>query len=631
MYSCREFKPLKLTLRTYLDYTSIILLLLAITLGLITTDFFYDSTRFAYYGFCITTFLFVILSSFVYVRSYKAILFKTPIVFFGLWCCYIFFQYLNHSVVLLFAIYFFALYFLLIGTTVLFSLSGFKFKIIFYGIIILSTIESLYCILQFLGVCKSHSQLFSVTGSYNNPNVTAIFLALTTPVFLYFFREKHKWLIRISFLTLLTALLLLKCRAAFIGTIISVVIFYGLEYNLISWIKNNKGKPTAKALFILSLLIIIPLSSYLYNAKKASADGRKFIWKVSSVMALEKPLTGYGYGYFEKEYNLYQAGYIKDGKATPEELKNAGPVIMPHNELLHNLVEGGFIGLLLAVLFFGSLFFAVKRRTRTDGEKTNDPETKNSYFNISYAGVVAFVGMSMVNSTIQIIPIMALLIMHAAIICSTLKPLQFPLSLDFHLNSKAFPILFRTTSFVLSCYLLCIVSGITMADRQNKTASLLEKEEYYEEAMKIMPDLKNNLASDPNYWKNLGIIYMKTNNYEHAINCFSTAKKWSSLPDLYLGTGMCYEKLHQYPKAITEYKQLVLLLPSKFGYRFRLMKAYYKNNDMVNTMITAKEILALEPKIPSPKVERYKKTARSLLNKIEFERATTQKITSING
>lgn len=624
MYPCREFTPLKLTLRTSLDWIPVTLLLLAIAIGLITTDFFYDPTSFAYYGFYITTFLFVIISSFLCLRSHKSTLFKTPIVFFGLWCCYIFFQCLNHSAIPLFAIYFFALFFLLINTTTLFSLPGFNLSIFFYGIIILSTVESLYCFLQLLGICKSHNELFRVTGSYNNPNVTAIFLALTTPVFLYFFGKKFKWLIRISFVILLITLLLLKCRAAFIGTIISVVFFYGMEYNLFSWIKNNKSKPTAKALFILSILIIIPLSSYLYNAKKDSADGRKFIWKVSAVMALEKPLTGYGYGYFEKEYNLYQAGYIKNGKATPEELKNAGPVIMPHNELLHNVFEGGFIGLLLAVLFFGSLFFAIKRRNRIDGEKSNDPETENSYFNIGYAGVVAFVGMSMVNSTIQIIPIMALLIMYAAIICSTLKPLQLPLFLNLY-HRRTFPILLRSLIIVSSCYLLWIVSGIALADRMNKKAFLLQNEKKYQEALHIMPDLLKNLARDRNYWKNLGVIYMKTNNYQQAIDCFTTAKNWSSLPDLYLGSGMCYEKLHQYPEAITEYEQLVLLLPSKFGYRFRLMQAYFKNKDTVNTVMTAKGILELEPKVPSPKVQQYKKTARSLLKKIEFEKATKQK------
>lgn len=601
-----------------------ILLLLSIASGLIVTEYFYNPVSSAFYGFAISSLVFVTATAFFLSKDRKTPEFKAPILLFCLWFSYVFVGYLTNKAGVLITIYMFVLYLLLRSATVLFSSLKFKFKPFFYGIIILSTIESLYCILQSLGICKSHSLLFPVTGSYNNPNVTAIFLALTIPVFLYFFRKKFKWLIRICFFMLLTALLLLKCRAAFIGTIISVVIFYGLEYNLISWIKNNKSKPTAKALFILSFLIIIPLSSYLYNAKKDSADGRKFIWKVSAVMALEKPLMGYGYGYFEKEYNLYQADYIKDGKATPKELKNAGPVIMPHNELLHNLVEGGFIGLLLTGLFFGSLFFALKWQTGIDGGKPNKTELKDSYFNISYAGVIAFIGMSMVNSTIQIMPVMALLIIYAAMICSTSKSLWFPSFLKFQLNSNAFPIFFKTTTVVLSGYMLYIVSGMAIADRENKKVSIFQKEKHYQEALQIMQDLKNNLAGDPNYWRNLGIIYMKTKNYQQAIDCFTIAKKWSSLPDLYLAPGMCYERLHQYPKAIAEYKQLVLLLPSKFGYRFRLMQAYFKNKDTVNTVITAKEILGLEAKIPSAKVERYKKIAWNLIQKIESKRAALQ-------
>ena len=601
-----------------------ILLLLSIASGLIVTEYFYNPVSSAFYSFTISSLVFVTATVFFLSKDRKTPEFKAPILLFCLWFSYVFVSYLTNKTGVLITIYMFVLYLLLRSSTVLFSSLKFKLKPFFYGIIILSIIESLYCILQFLGVCKSHSHLFSVTGSYNNPNVTAIFLSLTTPVFLYSFREKYKKLIRISFLVLLIALFLLKCRAAFIGVILASVVFYSLEYNMISWIKNNKSKPTAKALVILSLLIIIPLSSYLYNAKKASADGRKFIWKVSSVMAMEKPLTGYGYGYFEKEYNLYQADYIKDGKATAEELKNVGPVIMPHNELLHNLVEGGFIGLLLTGLFFGSLFFAAQQRTKTDVERLNAFEAKDSHFNISYAGVIAFIGMSMVNSTIQIMPIMALLIIYAGIICSTSKPLLLPSFLNFRIHS-AFPIILMITTIAFSCFLVWTVSGVAIADRENKKASLLQQEKRYKEALQIMHGLENHLNGDPNYWKNLGIIYMKANNYPKAINCFSTAKKWSSLPDLYLGSGMCYERLYQYPKAITEYKQLVLLLPSKFGYRFRLMQAYFKNKDTANTIITAKEILSLEAKIPSTEVKRYKKIAWSLLKKIESKKVSRQK------
>jgi tetratricopeptide (TPR) repeat protein len=227
---------------------------------------------------------------------------------------------------------------------------------------------------------------------------------------------------------------------------------------------------------------------------------------------------------------------------------------------------------------------------------------------------------------------MALLIIYAGIICSTLKPLQLPsFFLNFRISSTAFSIILMITTIAFSCFLVWTVSGVALADRENKKASLLQEEKRYKEALQIMHGLENNLSEDRNYWRNLGVIYIKTKNYQQAIDCFSRAKKWSSLPDLYLATGISYERLHQYPKAIAQYKQLVFLLPSKFGYRFRLMQAYFKNKDIVNTIITAKEIIELEPKIPSSKVEQYKKTARSLLHKIEFDRAAKQKVTSING
>jgi hypothetical protein len=76
-------------------------------------------------------------------------------------------------------------------------------------------------------------------------------------------------------------------------------------------------------------------------------------------------------------------------------------------------------------LFFCSLFIAVKQKKKlADKEYNNktDTSSKNSIFNLSYAGIVAFVGMSMVNSTIQIAPIMCLLVIYAAIVCSLLEP-----------------------------------------------------------------------------------------------------------------------------------------------------------------------------------------------------------------
>ncbi len=606
------------------------MLLAIIAVTLLNTEYFYFSTAIAYYGFCITVFVFTITSFFPLANKTQPTL-KIPILILGLWCLYVLSNYLTHKATLVFTIYSFALYFLLLRATALFSTPNFKFRPFFIGIAGIATIESLYCILQFLGIFKSENKFYTVTGSWNNPNVTAIFLALTVPVFLYLVKTQYKKIILTAFLSLLVALLLLKCRTAFIGIILSLIVFYSLEYRLIDWIKNKKNSTTIKAVFILGLLICIPLSSQLYNAKKASADGRKFIWKVSAIMAAEKPLTGYGYGYFEKEYNLYQANYIQKRKVTTEELANAGPVIMPHNEILQNAVEGGSIGLSLILLFFGSILLTV-RKSKTNQNDINtetDLHSRNHNFNLAYAGIVSFIAMSMVNSTMQIVPVMCLCILYSAIICSGLKESPFFANLSFISNKTAFTILPKTGVLITSLYLSYLIFGMASADMQNKKAKLLKEAGHYEEALQIISNLEPFLKDDPNYWKNYGAIYFEKHLYQEALDCFKKAQKLSTLPDIYLGTGICYEKLKQYPEAIDQYETLTALYPIKFSYRMRLLKGYLKNKETSKAAALAEEIIQLQPKIPSVKVNQYKKRCQILLKNLartEFtQKAINQK------
>lgn len=596
-----------------------VLLLTIIGVGLINTETFYNPNSFAFYSFSIITLVFVIISSFSNSIKNNNVIFKMPLLLFALWCCYVIFHHFTNTTTIIFTIYCITLYFLLLKTTTLFSTSNFNFTIFFVGIVLIASIESIYCIGQFLGFFKTQNELFKVSGSWSNPNVIAIFLALTTPIFLYLNKSKFRKIALTGLIILVIALILLKCRAAFIGAVLSIIIFYGLEYNFICWVKNKKNRSSVKALFVLSLLIIIPISSHLYNAKKASADGRKFIWKLSAQMATEKPLSGYGYGFFEKEYNLFQANYIKQGKATVEELANAGPVIMPHNELLHNIVEGGIIGLLFLIFFFGSLLLAVKKRGKGTIKKG-----ENSVFHVSYAGIIAFVGMSMVNSTIQIVPIMCLLIVYAAIICSIVKPIQLSVNLLSSEISKSLRLLTRGIITSTSLYLLYLLFSIATADNLNKKAALLKKEKRYEEALQIMPDLAKTINSYSDYWINYGSIYLQLQNYSKALYCLEEVKKWSSLPEVYVGSGFCYERLHKYSRAITDYETLVALYPSKFLYRMILLKTYLKNKDTSKAILLAQEIIQMTPKLPSEKVNLYKNMCVSLLRKFDVKKVNSK-------
>lgn len=448
-----------------------------------------------------------------------------------------------------------------------------------------------------------------------------MFLALTVPVFLFLFQSKYKKLYLTGFLSVLIAIVLLKCRAAYIGATASTIVFYGLEYDFIRWLKQKKNRITAKALVVLLLLIAVPIFSNLYNAKKASADGRKFIWKLSLEMIPQKPFLGYGYGFYAKEYNLFQADYIQKGKATIAEMENAAHVLVAHNDYIQNAVDGGIIGFILMLLFLVSLLFSLNNQKKDTGndqvgsaESDHHTQLEKSYFNLSYAGIVAFILMATMNFSIQNIPVMSMLSFYTAIICSRTNPIRIPKKLAFIETSKRFSILSKIITIIVSIYLIHTLFGIANADHLNKEAELLKKEGKYEQALVIMPKLEAYLKEDSNYWKNYGNLLYQLHNYPAAIRCLNKAAEFDTGPALYLGLGICNEKLEQFPTAIGYYTQLVNLKPSKFVFRFRLMNAYLQNKDTVNSLKTAQGILDLKPKIPSKKVLYYKNKAQKLIS-----------------
>ena len=70
------------------------------------------------------------------------------------------------------------------------------------------------------------------------------------------------------------------------------------------------------------LLFVSVAGTKMYGMKKDSADGRLLIWKLSAEMIVANP-AGYGYGLFEKNYNLYQADHFSGHEHSGTERRNA--------------------------------------------------------------------------------------------------------------------------------------------------------------------------------------------------------------------------------------------------------------------------------------------------------------------
>jgi O-antigen polymerase len=205
-------------------------------------------------------------------------------------------------------------------------------------------VESTICFLQYLKVIDSLNRVFPVTGSWENPNVTAMFVAMAIPSVFILYIENKKHLHRLAnFLLFLfiIILLILKCRTAFIGSMAGILVILNYRYRLFQKAKEKSNRSAVVIIAVILFAFLVPAINYAYRTKKNSADGRKLVWKISAKMVLKKPLWGYGYGFFERNYNLSQSTYFEDGNGSPSEMYNAGFVKMGYNEFIQNTVEGG--------------------------------------------------------------------------------------------------------------------------------------------------------------------------------------------------------------------------------------------------------------------------------------------------
>lgn len=509
--------------------------------------------------------------------------------------------------------YFTSCFFLFFCLVIVFQTEKNLLNTLFPIILSIAALEALICLFQFFKIIDSYNTLFLVTGTWVNPNVIAMFIALAFPIGLYFFfTSNQKKLCGLILLLLLGAILLLQCRTALIGLITSTILQLNDRYNILSMIINKRNRIMAVLFTTIAFGFIIKLGTVLYESKKASAEGRRLIWKVSTQMIAKKPLIGYGYGNFETNYNLNQANYIKLGYASVKELENAGPVNMAYNEFLQNAVDGGLLGLsflIIAVVSTALIAFNnIYRNIKNDG-------ISNKENRVCFSAFISFLVMSTVNFTIQAIPVFCLFIIYSAL----LQPNSL-VSDTSKWYLKTFSIkrvyIFGVLLVLVSTYLTINTFGIAQADYHNKIAYNYLKVGKNEKAYNIINSIDGELDHDSNFWINKANILYSLAHYKEALVNFNKAKQLSSSPNIFMKAGNCYIRLKMYDKAATEYQQAVLLHPTRFVYRYALMNAYQAANNKEKLLKTAREMVALKPKIPSQQANNYKNAAWQILVKL---------------
>ncbi|MDO6426298.1 Wzy polymerase domain-containing protein [Thalassotalea sp. 1_MG-2023] len=205
-------------------------------------------------------------------------------------------------------------------------------------------------------------------GLFFQPNVMASFIATGLAICCYLLAIKQQ--LAKKWLSLL--LLLLAAFTVLLTDLLSLTGRYGAIAALI-FITPLLIKCSIKRSLICYVVIIVAVFTTLYvnqqneqpsyiKNEQRSVNVRKTIYSVSTKLWLTSPITGVGYGHFEREYLDFHNQLKVKQPTLAEPLINLSH---PHNEPLLWIIEGGvmpLLGFLILLCLFARLMMISKNK-----------------------------------------------------------------------------------------------------------------------------------------------------------------------------------------------------------------------------------------------------------------------------
>ena len=240
-------------------------------------------------------------------------------------------------------------------------------SIVTWVLIVLGGIEVVWGLRQIYGLAVSNHSLYALTGSFYNPGPYSGYLSMIFPLCLHEWlnlkeRTERTWAEQGKYYVALGVMLLILCvlpagmsRSAWIAAAISGTWVYGMHASWGSKLKEfgRKYKKRVVLACIVGGSIVVMIGYALFQLKATSANGRLFMWKVSTLAIAESPVIGHGTGSFVSAYGRTQEDYFANGEYSETEELVAGSPEYAFNEYLQVAVEYGIPFLLVVSLVIG--------------------------------------------------------------------------------------------------------------------------------------------------------------------------------------------------------------------------------------------------------------------------------------
>lgn len=477
-----------------------------------------------------------------------------------------------------------------------------KFFFLFVGMLT-GLVEAVWGMQQLHGYAYSNHSLFRLTGSFFNPGPYCGYLAAVLPVCLWAALKFQKGMHYFAWICVGAILIVLPAgmsRSAWMAAVVACGWVYWTER--IGWEKAKAAYKRYKNATIPFIAIVAILAGCaiagVYGMKRDSADGRLLMWKVTGKAIAGQPLAGTGLGGFPAAYAEAQGEYFATGTATDQEKQVAGCPEYAFNEYLQIGLEQGIGGLIVFVLWLGSMgYYGIRNRQHG-----------------AVGGVLALAVFAVSSYPLQL-PSFWMILVFLGAICVTKDGTQarssaLPVS-------SAYPITIISLLSLASVCLFILQKGQYEVYKRWGRMQTVYNNKAYESVSEDYKDLHDKLKHKPEFLFEEAQCLSKTGRYAEAIRVLERAKRLSGDPMIRYMIAKNRQATGDYREAERELLHAIGILPERLYPYYLLAKLYaepaFYQADKFRAAAGA--VLTKEPKVESSAIREMRTEIKKILEK----------------
>lgn len=398
-------------------------------------------------------------------------------------------------------------------------------------------------------------------GFFTNSGFNAILIAVTGAGGMIWFARNfydmslgERTVAVLSVLVIVSAIVISQSRTALMSLLGVIILEVFLFY------RARLSCRILTAFLIMSLVGLCVVGYFLVNVKRPSAEGRFFLWSLSTSMIIENPLTGVGLDNFQYAFNEAQADYFKEN---PESifLNRAGDISNPFNDYIYIAAERGiFSGFQIIVIIAGAVYLSYRSRASIASSLLVLSLCALGSYSFSYSGLKVLFVTYWAISSLQIPA------KHREVKINTFIP-----GVVF---AVAFSISFLTYRSWIYAHELVF---------RNSEAANAEYRHLYPV-----------LQFDKDFHFEYGADLISMGKIDEGITQLQQATKYNNSPDLFLMLGEGYDVQGRFKLSQYYYREAAAIRPGHLQTLYLLMDSFSRQQKTGSANLMAKRILSTE-------------------------------------